>query len=660
VLRLNSVSFTIVGVTPPEFFGTEVGRRFDVIVPLGTESLVRGADSVLGSASTNFLTIIARLSPGQSVERAAAGLRLAQAAIREATMGPLERSHAGEYLTSPFTVVPAATGYSTLRRSYEAPLMVLAIVVALVLLIGCVNIANLQLARAAARRHQLSLQLALGATRWRLARQLFSESLVLAVCGAALGIAVAHFGSRFLVSQLSTGSDAVFLDVSLDARTLAFTSAAAVVTALLFGIAPALRAAGARPIDALKEWSRSPSRRTHGAMAWLVAGQVAMSVVLVTGAGLFIQSFASLATRSLGIDADRVLVATMDSERAAVDPAGRLPLYVRARDVVRRLPNVVNASISFLTPLEGGGFTPLVAVETGGREVIAAANGDVSGNLISAGWFSTLGVHLAAGRDFTDNDRVGAPAVAIVNETFARRFFGSASPLGRTLVAFAGLPFARRMTIVGVAGDAIYAWPHEPVPPTWYMPMAQMDIPQFPMSVAKLCVRTQAFSPLLLTKSVERAIATVDPHVVLTFESLSDRWHASLTRERLMAQLAGFFGAIALLLAALGIYGVTAYAVSRRRGEIGIRLALGAAPRRVVQLVLGRTSLVVIVGILAGTSMSVWGSTFVAGLLYDVPPANPLTVAGAALVLVAMAVAASWGPARRAARIDPGILLREN
>jgi putative ABC transport system permease protein len=657
-VRLNSVRFTIVGVTSPEFFGTEVGRAFDVIVPLGTEPLVRGSDSVVESASTNFLTIIARLRPDQSLESAAAVLRASQRAIREATLEP--GAPTASYLASPFTVVPAATGYSNLRRDYQAPLLVLAVIVALVLLIGCVNVANLLLARAMARSHQLSVQVALGASRWRLARQLFSESFMLSACGAALGVAVARYGGRFLVSQLSAGNDVVFLDLSMDARVLAFTTATAAVTALLFGIAPALRAAGARPVDAIKEWSRSSTQRTHGAMAWLVAGQVAMSVVLVTAAGLFIQSFASLAARPLGIDADRVLVVTMDSERAAVDAAGRVSLYERARDAARSLPNVADASISFLTPMSGGGFTPRVAVDNGARDVEGDANDDVSGNLISPRWFSTFGTRLVAGRDFSDTDRAGAPRVAIVNETFARRFFGSSSPLGRTITPFAGLPFARRMTVVGVSADAVYAWPHEPVPPTWYMPLQQLDLPEFPLSVVRLSVRAHNGPPLLLRKSLEQAITTVDPHIVLTFRSLSDQWHASLTRERVMAQLAGFFGAIALLLAALGMYGVTAYAVSRRRGELGIRLALGAAPRQVIRLVLARTSSLVAAGILAGMAVSVWGSTFVTGLIYGVPAADPLTLAGAALVLVAMGVAASWAPARRAARIDPGILLREN
>jgi predicted permease len=658
-LRLNSVAFTIVGVMPPEFFGTEVGRTFDVIVPLGTEPVVRGVDSVLESASTNFLTIVARLRSDQSAEGAAAALRAAQHGIRDATIEPGEPA-SDRYLASPFTVVPAATGYSSLRRSYEQPLLVLAVVVGLVLLIGCLNVANLLLARATARSHQLSVQVALGASRWRLARQLFSESLVLALGGAAAGLAVARYGSRFLVTQLSSSTRAVSLDLSLDLRVLLFAIAAAALTALLFGTAPAFRAARADPVDALKERGRTSTERTHGSMAWLVVGQVALSVVLVAGAGLFVRSFASLSTRKLGLEPERLLVVTMDSERASVSNAARVSLYGRICEAVRTLPGVADASISFLTPMDGGGLTPPVAVDAGAGDLVVDANSDVSGNLIAPRWFSTFGTPLAAGRDFSDADRVGAPRVAIVNQAFARRFFGSGSPLGRTITALHGGPMAMRMSIVGVASDAIYSGPHQPVPPTWYMPIAQFDIPEFPFSAAKLSVRARQGSSLLLRKSIENAVATVDPHVALEFQSLGDRLHASLTRERLIAQLAAFFGVVALLLAVVGIYGVTAYAVSRRRAEIGIRLAFGAAPRAVIRMILARTLSLVAVGIAIGSAASLWASRFVVGLIYDVAPNDPLTFVGAALLLLAMAVMASWGPACRAARIDPGALLREN
>ncbi len=660
-VQLNGVPFTIVGVTRPEFFGVEVGRSFDFIVPLQTEALIRGRDSVLDSAATNFLSILARLERGQSLEAAAAGLRRAQPEIREATIGGWSKDVRDRYLTSPFTVIPASTGYSNLRSSYERALVIIAAIVALVLLVGCVNVANLLLARAIGRRHELSMRLALGASRARLVRQLLTESLALATAGAALGLLVASYTSEFLVRQLSTAGNRVFLDVSIDGRVLAFTIAVTVLTALLFGTLPAFRAFRFAPLDALKSQGRSPADHTRsGVMGGLVSLQVALSLVLVVAAGLFIRSFTLLANRQLGLQPDRVMVVTIDPLRANVDPADRRALYERARQAVLRVPNVTDAAISQLTPAGGGGFTPPVALSTTGQPIRLDADGDVFGNLISPGWLRTFGMRLIAGRDLTDADRHGAPRVILVNETFVRRFLGPASPLGRTITLYPSSPRALPADIVGVVADAVYGSPRDPVPPTWYLPIAQFDVPEFPFSSARLSVRAGSGAPELLTKSLVAAISAVDPRLALTFRPLATQIDAALIRERLMAQLAGFLGVLALLLAALGLYGVTAYAVSRQRTEIAIRMALGAAPGRAVAMVLGRVSVLVGVGILAGTLASVWASTFVEGLIYDLAPRDPATLATSVIVLAAMAALATWFPARRAARMDPLAALRES
>ena len=655
-VRLNNVPFTIVGVTPPDFFGPEVGRAFEFVVPLRTEAMIRGRDSVLDSAASNFLTVMARLKPGQTREAAIGQLRSAQPAIREATMGPWESAVIDRYLTSPFTLVPAATGASNLRQNYERSVVTLSIVVAVVLLIGCLNVANLMLARALARRHELSVRVALGASRWQLARQLFTESLVLSGLGAAVGAFIAAWGSEFLVRQLSTPTNVVFLDTSLDGRVLGFTAAVATLTALLCGAAPAFRATRVRPIDALKEKSRAGTERGHGGlMGWLVVGQVALSVVLMVAAGLFIRSFATLATRDLGLQADRVLVATVDPPRA-LEPLQRVSLYERIREGVLRLPTVAGAAVSHVTPVGGGGFTPAVAFSTGSR---VQADVEVFGNLISPGWFGTFGTPLVAGRDFGEGDRRGAPRVAIVNETLARRFFGGTSPIGSELTVYPDSPRALSMQIVGVAGDAIYTSPRDPVPPTWYAPIAQFDVPGFPFATARLSVRAATGSPALLTKSVVAAVEAVNPHVALTFRRLADQIDASLTRERMLAQLSGFFGALALLLAALGLYGVTAYAISRRRVEIGIRLALGGTPAGMIRLMLARASLLIGIGLVAGFGLSIWASTFVARLIHGLPPRDSATLAGAVMLLAFVGTFAAWIPARRAARLDPNTVLRE-
>jgi putative ABC transport system permease protein len=657
-LRLNGVPFTIVGVTPPDFFGMEVGRVFDVVVPLQSEALLRGQDSVLDEAAANFLSIIARLRPEQSLEAAAVALRSVQSEIRAATAGPWEKGVLDRYLTAPFTVLPASTGFSYLREGYQRPLLVLAVVVALVLLVGCVNVANLLLARAVARAHEVSVQVALGASRWRLVRQMLVESIVLSGAAAGLGVLIAASGSRFLVRQLSTPTNAVFLDLSVDGRVLGFTVAVAAVTALLFGTAPAFRAARVTPIDALKDRARGSAEHRGGLMGWLIPVQVALALILIVAAGLFIRSFTSLAGRELGFQPDPVLVGAVGAERTMIDPTARVPLYERVRAAVVQLPDVADASISFATPGGGGGYTPAIEVSTAGDSIRVAANGDVFGNLISPGYFATYGTRLVAGRDVTDQDRRGASGVAIVNETFARRFLGSVSPLGQTFTVYPNTPRALPAQIVGVAADAVYASPRDPVPAAWYIPLAQMT--GFPLDSIRLSVRARSGSPALLRTTVAAAIATVDPRLALSIRPLRDQLDATLTRERLMAQLAGFFGALALLLAGLGLYGVTAFSIARRRTEIGIRLALGATPRRVIRMVLARVSVLVAAGVVAGTLVSLWASRFVEGLIYNLPPRDPATLAGALLVLSAIAALAGWLPARRAACANPVAALRDS
>jgi predicted permease len=657
-LRLEGVAFTIVGVTPPNFFGMEVGRSFDVVIPLRTEPLLRGGDSVLDEAASNFLSIAARLRPDQSLEAAGAALRGVQSEIRAATSGPWEKSVLDRYLTAPFTVLPASTGFSYLREGYQRPLLFLAAVVALVLLIGCVNVANLLLARAIARGHEVSVQVALGASRWRLVRQKLVESVVLSGAAAGLGVLIAAYGSRFLVRQLSTPTNAVFLDLSVDSRVLGFTVAVAAITALLFGTAPAVRAARITPIEALKDKARGSAGRRSGLMAWLIPVQVALSLMLLVAAGLFVRSFTSLTGRELGFDPDPVLVATVGATTTNTDPRSRVPLYERVREAVVQLPGVADAAISFVTPTAGGGFTPPIDVSTAGDPIRVTPNSDVFGNLISPGYFATFGTRLVAGRDVTDQDRRGGPGVAIVNETFARRFFGGASPLGQTFTLYPNTPRALPVEIVGVAADAVYTSPRDPVPAGWYVPIAQ--VAGFPLDSILLSVRAKSGSPALLTTTVAAAIATVDPRLALIMRPLRVRLDATLTRERLMAQLAGFFGALALLLAGLGLYGVTSFAIARRRTEIGIRLALGATPRRMIGMVLARVSLLVGAGIAAGTLASLWAARFVDGLIYNLPVRDPATLAGALVVLAAIAALAGWLPARRASRVNPVAALRDS
>lgn len=539
-LRLDGVRFTIVGVTPPDFFGADVGRTFDVIVPVGNEPLTRGRDTFLDTG-VNFLTVIARLRTGQSLDAAAAGLRHVQTEIRDATIGDLDR---------------------------------------------------------------------------------FGKQAV----------------DRYL-KEITIGVTAL--------------------TTFLFGTAPAAQASGVAPMEALKEHGRSITGHGRGELAsWLVLVQVALSVVLVVAAGLFVRSFVSLAGRPLGFQPSQVLVITVDTQRAMVDPSERIALYERIREAVRELPNVAAAAVSITTPVGSGQFTP--PMETSGLP-FSETQGRAFGNLISPGWFSTFGTRVLAGRDFNDRDRQGRARVAVVNEAFGRTFLNGGSPLGRSITLYPHSAMALPpMEIVGVAADAVYASLRDPVPPTWYVPLSQFDQPGFPIVSAVLSVRSKTGSPMTLTKMIGAAITGVNPQLALTYRPLTDQVKASLTQERVIATLSGFFGGLALLLAGLGLYGVTSCAVAGRRTEIGIRMALGAAPGSLIRLVLARVTLLVGVGVVIGAGVSAWASKFVASLLYGLEPRDPSTVAVAALVLASVGMIAGWIPASRASRIDPAEVLRES
>jgi putative ABC transport system permease protein len=660
-LALDKVPFTIIGVTGPDFFGPDVGRAFDVAVPIGTEPLFRGKESALDQRSWWWLTVMARLKAGQSVDAGTAAIRGQQQQIRDATLPQDWRpSDAVNYLKEKFTLVAAGTGNSSLRRRYERPLLTILVVVALVLLIACANIANLLLARATARRHELSVRVALGASRWRLARQLLCESLLLAGIGAGAGLLIASWASRLLVRQLSTQTNTVFLDLSLDWRVLAFTIGVTVATALLFGTAPALRASGVAPMDALKEHGRGTSSDSRASLAsGLVVAQVALSLILVVAAGLFMRTFSSLANLHLGFDRDRVLLVNINAQRTEIPPDDRLNTYRRIREAVLAVPGVASAAVSFVTPVSGNTWNN--RVEVSGGVPLGERQRSANFNAVTPGWLATFGTPLIAGRDVTDGDRKGTPPVVLVNQAFAKKFLNGANPIGHTVATEPGGPGATPpFEIVGVVADAVYRALREPVPPTMYVPLAQFgDGRRPPPASMSVSVRTVTGSPALLARSVSAAITGVNRDLALTFRPLADQVDASLTQERLVAMLAGFFGALALLLAGLGLYGVTSYAVSRRRTEIGIRMALGAAPAGVVRLVLARVTLLVGVGVIVGAGLSLWAATFVKTLLYGLEPRDPVTLVGAAVILGTVGAIAGWLPAHRASRIDPAEVLRD-
>ncbi|HMC78562.1 MAG TPA: ABC transporter permease [Vicinamibacterales bacterium] len=655
-ISIERVPFTIIGVTPRSFFGPDVGRAFDVAVPIGTEPLMRD-ESALDHRSTWWLSIMARLKPGQTPDQATALLEAVRPQIRDATIPPLSGDIRSRYLIDPFKLVPARGGRSPLRSRYEQPLTAIMAVVGLVLLIACANVANLLIARASTRRHELTLRLALGASRWRIARQLLVESVWLALAGAVLGVALARWGSGLLVAQLSSIALAIDLDLGLDWRVLAFTTAVSAAAALLFGVAPALSVSRLTANEILKQHGRGGALDRRGRMRHAsVVLQVALSLALIVGAGLFVRTYVALETRQFGFDRHGVLLVSANIDRSAVRGDSRFTVFSRFEQAVRALPGVAGAAISFTTPAARGGRNAPIAVPPdsplGRRERMAWVN------LVTPGWFETMGMRLAGGRDFDARDRHGAPAVAVVNRAFARRFLPGVEPVGARIASRDIGPGGHDPSyeIVGVVEDTIYRSLRAPMEPVMYLPFAQEPSE----SGATIAVRAATGPPEALARSIVAALEKEDAAVVLSFRSLDDQISASLTQERLIATLAGFFGVLGLLLAAVGLYGVTAHAVTSRRAEIGIRMALGASADGVVALVLRRVAGMVGLGIVLGAALSLWAAKFIGTLLYGLDARDPVTFAAAAALLAAVATLAAWVPARRASRIDPMRVLRNS
>jgi predicted permease len=645
-LIVDGARVTIVGVTPPAFLGLEVGRPFDVALPLGAEPVVRGARATIRSSNAYLLLILLRLKAAQTIAAATATLRAAQPEIVTA--------RAPSFVKEPFVLVGAtASGPASPQRVFRRPMVVMLGGVALVLLVACVNIANLLLARAVARRREIGVRLALGASRWRVARPLLVESVAMAAAGGAIGLAVATWGARAIVSL----SPAV-LDVSIDWRVAAFAAAITLATAAIFGVVPAWRAASISAPASLRP-ATGLTPRDGRLSSGLIAVQMALALIAVLSAALFARTFAALATRPLGFDAARILVATVRMPPSRSGLVDHLQLSQRLADAARAVPGVEAAAGSLWTPLSGEGA--VIGVSGPG-----ASAGDqrvnVLANFVAPGWFSVYGIPMRGGRDFTARDSVTAPRVAIVNEAFVRRFLGAGvSPLG---ASYDG------SLIVGLVGDAVYRTTQripgltsvalrEPVAPTMYVPLAQVPLwNRPPVSAVRVSLRASGGRPVDLARGAAAAFDAVDRNLIVEFRPVSADLRASLGQERLSASVASIFGAFSLLLAALGIYGVTSYAIGRRTSEIGVRMALGATPRRILRSMLARAMAPVALGVVLGLAGAALAARSVSSLLFGVTPLDPSIVIAVALLLMVAAALAALAPAVRASRIDPWRALR--
>jgi len=593
-----------------------------------------------------------RLKAGQSLDAATATLRSLQPQIREAALPPnLPSRLQQEFLKEPFTLVSASDS-SRLRHQYDRPLLMVSAVTALVLLVACANIANLLLARGAARRRDLSVRLALGAPRWRLARQLLVESFLLAAVGASVGLAVAPWASHLVVAQQSNYFDHVFLDVSLDWNVMIFTMTVAFITAVLFGTLPALQATRVAQLESMKQEGRAnPGRDGMILSSGLVVAQLSFSLVLVLTAGLFVQTLQKLANLPAGFDSGRVLIVYTDMTRVHIDAADRLPFYDRLLRAVGAVPGVEHAAISMVTPVSGLSMTSVV--DTPGAPEASERDRTVLINYVTPGWFATYGIPLRAGRDIDARDTQRTPLVLVVNDAFERRFFPRSAIDGTIFDPGGQTPV--RKTVVGVVGNAIYRSVREDVQPTMYAPLAQLSVPPAYFSIS---VRSSGPPPVALQRDVSAALNALDRNLAFGFLPMVDQIKASLTQERLVALLSGFFGGVALLVAGVGLYGVTSYAVTRRHTEVGIRMALGAARADIIRLVVRRNVVVSAVGILLGLAGAAAVTRYVEGMLFGITPLDPTTFIAVSLLFAALATLAAYVPARRATNVDPLAALR--
>ncbi len=615
-VRLDGRLFPIVGVAEPDFFGVEIGHKFEVAVPLCSDPMFwEPGKGHTTQRNAWWLSIMGRLKPGWTLERANAQIQAVSPAImRESLPEAYRVDDAKKFLANKLTVTAGATGVSQLRRQYQDPLWILLATTGLVLLIACANLANLLLARASAREREIAIRQAVGASRSRIVLQLLSESMLLALFGAGLGAALAALLSRGLVAFLTTEQNRMFVGLGLDWRVLGFTAAIAILTCVLFGLAPALRATSVAPASVIRSGGRglTAGREKFSLRRMLVIAQVAMSMVLLAGALLFVRSLQKLMAVEPGFRPEGIVSVRVDY-RAAHFPKQQMSEVRRETlEKLRQRTGAISAGEVDMTPVAGGGWDQH-AWEPG----FGGPRLDVMFNRSGPGYFRTMGTSFVAGRDFDEHDNLSAPNVAIVNEQFARQIFQGKNPIGRTFrrEEFGDHPDSQFL-VVGLVRDTKYYELREDFRPIAYVSEAQNEEPG---SDANFVLRTNA--PLgEFYHNAEAAVAEIHPGLGVDFTVLTTQIKQSLMRDRLMAALAGAFGLLAGLLAVLGLYGVIAYMVARRRNEIGVRIALGASRGRVIALVLREAILLLAIGLMLGAALAAWAGQAAASLVYGMKP----------------------------------------
>jgi predicted permease len=659
VVRINGTAITIVGVAPAGFSGEEVGAAPDLWIPLSMWGQVVPGRNLLQSPGTGWLRMVGRLRPGVATSGRQPELTRVFQDVVTGIFGPQASEDVRRDIANATVAFESAgRGFSALRAQFARPLQLLMGAVVIVLLIACANVANLLLARSAARRHEIDLRLALGVSRGRLIRQLLTESVLLASVGGFGGLALSWMGREALLRLLSTDGSRLHLATAIDARLVAFVVTVSFSTAILFGLAPAWHSTRAIATASLTMRHESGGRSGGRLKAILVIGQIAVSLVLLTGAGLFVKTILNLRDVDLGFSPERLLVLDVNPQTGGYRGERAMALTRRLRDRIAAVPGVSSVSFAengLLTARDSGSNLIHPEGAVGGPEGFAHTHWDVVG----PEYFSTIGASLVAGRDFTDRDDERAPRAVAINQQFARRFFPGTNPVGRRLVWGSGSG-AQPLEIVAVVRDVKQGGAREGAELRFYLPYLQLPVvrPNWILASTRYLVRTSG-EPAAVSPLLRQLVASEDP--LLSVESLDsgpDLVGRTLVRERAVAVLLVTFGAFAVGLACLGLYGLIAYHVVQRTTEIGIRMALGSQRSAVLWAMLRPAAAWVTTGVAAGLPLAVAAGRFARSLLFGLSATDPRVLTGATIAMMLMGLVAAYLPARRASRVDPIVALR--
>jgi predicted permease len=661
-IRIRETSYEIIGVTPAQFHGETVGVAPDIWVPLSMQSEIYPGRDYLSLETkpfhkTEWLQVIGRLKAGVNLSQANASVNVVFQQMLQSQVGQMSDSDQKKFLNQRVAVTNGSRGASTLRGDFEKPLQILMGMVGLLLLIACANVANLLLARATARQREIAVRVAMGAGASRLFRQVLTESVLLAGIGGIVGLLLANWADNGLLWMVSGGGPSIPLDIHPDARVLGFTLGVSVLTGILFGLAPALRATNVDLNTVLKGTSRSVTggagRGGHAPMGKiLVVGQIALSLLLLVVAGLFVHSFQKLAEVQLGYDRDHLVQFEVNPVSYGYRGPAITQVYKDLLARIEAIPGVRGASLSDNGILYGTDSNSPVAIE--GAKPATGQEPDCHWDHVGPNFFSTTGIPILLGREIGVGDGGNAQRVGVINQTMERYYFGDENPIGRRITVMTTIGHWD-FVVVGVAADSKHRSVREKPQRRFYVPFFN---PIGEPRSAVMAVRT-AGDPSAVTAEIRDAVRQTAANLPsVEMYNINHLVDDSLTTDRTITQLSGVFGALAVVLACIGIYGIMAYSVAGRTNEIGIRMALGAQRGHVLWMVLRETAILVFVGVAIGLPAVVAAGKLIASLLFGVTPADPLALSGAAMLMFLVAAISGYIPARRAMRVDPMVALR--